>query len=205
MLCNKPTNVIHLHLYNVIGTVYDKRNKRFPINVITITFAGIYYICGEVKILKVYIIVYKKNKILYSTMGNGSYSEKTASRAVQHKLRKNEHTGVSTFRGGEGKIRVSQWRSSITSSTWLDQCPHLIQGAPAAGEPRGNPAAAGRGAEGRIHGGERGSGSRHKVGSRHSIGGSAGPIEPQTEQNVGHLKCHKPVCGNCMRRAEVIC
>ena len=32
-----------------------------------------------------------------------------------------------------------------------------------------------------------------------------GVKELQTEQNVGHLKCHKPVCGNCARRAEVIC
>ena len=75
-----------------------------------------------------------------------------------------------------------------------------------------SPAAAGRGAEGRIHGGERGHGSRHKVGSRgkQAVADTeteAVPVrkEVQTEQNVGHLKCHKPVCGNCVRRAEVIC
>ena len=75
-----------------------------------------------------------------------------------------------------------------------------------------SPAAADRGAEVRIHGGERSRSRRHKVGSsgsnhrnssRHS--GSAGLRELQTEPNVGHLKCHKPVCGNCARRAEVIC
>ena len=43
------------------------------------------------------------------------------------------------------------------------------------------------------------SSSRH----RHRHRGSAGPEELQTEPNVGHLKCHKPVC-NCARRAEVI-
>ena len=49
----------------------------------------------------------------------------------------------------------SQWRSSITSS-W-DQCPHLIQGVHQQQEsPEETPAAAGRGAEGRIYGGERG-------------------------------------------------
>ena len=58
---------------------------------------------------------------------------------------------------------------------------------------------------------ERGRGSRHKVGSSGSNhrksnrhGGSAGQKELQTEPNVGHLKCHMPVCGNCARRAEVI-
>ena len=50
-----------------------------------------------------------------------------------------------------------------------------------------SPAAAGREAEGRIHGGERSRGSRHKVGS------SGSRPELQTKQNVGHLKCHKPV------------
>ena len=40
--------------------------------------------------------------------------------------------------------------------------------------------------------------------SRHGHRGSAGPEELQTEPNVGHLKCHKPVCGDCVRRAEVI-
>ena len=79
--------------------------------------------------------------------------------------------------------------------------------------PEESPAAAGRGAEGRIHGGERGRGSRHKVGSsgskhhnssRHGDGDSAGPKELQTEPNVGHLKCHKPMCVNSARRAEVI-
>ena len=69
-----------------------------------------------------------------------------------------------------------------------------------------SPAATLRGAEGRIHGGERGCGSQHKVGSsKHGHGGSAGPKELQTEPNVGHLKCHKPMWGNCARRAEVIC
>ena len=29
--------------------------------------------------------------------------------------------------------------------------------------------------------------------SRHGDGGSAGPKELQTEPDVGHLKCHKPV------------
>ena len=57
-----------------------------------------------------------------------------------------------------------------------------------------------RGAEGRIHGGERSSGRRHKVGSsgsnhrnssRHR--GSAGPKELQTEPNVGHLTWHTTV------------
>ena len=71
--------------------------------------------------------------------------------------------------------------------------------------PEESPAAAGRGAEGRIHGGESGRDSRHKVGSsgsnhhsssRHGVGGSASPKELQTEQNAGHLKCHKPECGN---------
>ena len=66
-----------------------------------------------------------------------------------------------------------------------------------------SPAAADR-AEGRTHGGERSRSRRHKVGSsgnnhrsssRH--GGGAGPKELQTEPNVGHLKCHKPECGNC--------
>ena len=56
------------------------------------------------------------------------------------------------------------------------------------------------------NGGESCSGSRHKVGSsgsnhhsssRHGHGGSAGPKELQTEPNVGHLKCHKSLCGNC--------
>ena len=76
--------------------------------------------------------------------------------------------------------------------------------------PEESTAAAGWGAEGRIHGGE--SGSRHKVGSsgsnhrsRHGDGASAGPKELQTEPNIGHLKCHKPVCGNCARRAVIIC
>ena len=67
------------------------------------------------------------------------------------------------------------------------------------------PAAAGRGAAGRIHGRESGRGSRHKVGSngrnhrssRHGDGGSAGLKVLQTEPNLGHLKCHKPVCGDC--------
>ena len=58
--------------------------------------------------------------------------------------------------------------------------------------PEESPAASDRGAEGRIHGGERGHGSRHKVASsgtnhcsssRH--GGSAGPKELQTEPSVG--------------------
>ena len=79
--------------------------------------------------------------------------------------------------------------------------------------PEESPAAAGRGAEGRIHGGERGRGSRHKVcssgsnhrsSSRHGHGGSAGLKELQTEPNLGHLKYHKPMCGDCVRRAEVI-
>ena len=69
-----------------------------------------------------------------------------------------------------------------------------------------SPAAAGRGAEGRIHEGESGRGSRHKVGSsggnhrsssRHGDRGSAGPKKLQTEPNVGHMTRHKPVCGNC--------
>ena len=68
-----------------------------------------------------------------------------------------------------------------------------------------SPAAAGRGAESRIYGGESGRGSRHRVGSsgsnhrssRHRDGGGAGPKELQTEPNHGHFKCHKPVCGDC--------
>ena len=76
-----------------------------------------------------------------------------------------------------------------------------------------SPAAAGRGAEGRIHGRERGcsqhkvgsSGSNHRSSSRHGDGGSAGPKELQTEPNIGHLKCHKPECANCAKRAEVMC
>ena len=72
-----------------------------------------------------------------------------------------------------------------------------------------SPAAAGRGGEGRIHGEESGHGSQqgsnHRSSSRHEDGGSAGPKELQTEPNVGHLKCHKSVCGNCERRVEVIC
>ena len=72
-----------------------------------------------------------------------------------------------------------------------------------------SPAAAGRGAEGRIHGGENGRGSRHKVGSSgtnhrcsssHGDGGGAGSKELQTETNVRHSKCHEPVCCNCVRR-----
>ena len=96
-----------------------------------------------------------------------------------------------------------------------DQCPHLLQRVRQQQKnPEESPAAAGRGAEGRIHGGERGRGNQHKVGSsrsnhpsscRHGDRGSAGPKELQTEPNLGHLKCHKPVCGNCVRRVEVIC
>ena len=71
--------------------------------------------------------------------------------------------------------------------------------------PEESPAAAGRGAEGRIHGGERGCGSRHKVGSsgnnhcnssKHRDGG-AGLKDLQTEPNVRPLTSHKSVCGNC--------
>ena len=56
-----------------------------------------------------------------------------------------------------------------------------------------SPAATGRGAEGRIHGGERSHSGAHKVGSsgnnrisRHGHEGSAGPTELQKELNVGH-------------------
>ena len=89
-----------------------------------------------------------------------------------------------------------QWRSSITSSTWLDQCPHLIQGAPAAGEPGGKSCSSWQRSWGQRHGGERGRGSRHKVGNHHSSsrrghGGSAGPKELQTEPNVGHFVMSK--------------
>ena len=72
--------------------------------------------------------------------------------------------------------------------------------------PEESPAVAGRGAEGRIYGGESDCGSRHKVGSsggnhcsssRHGDGGSAGPKELQTEPNAGHLTRHESVCGNC--------
>ena len=31
------------------------------------------------------------------------------------------------------------------------------------------------------------------------------PKELQTEPNVRHLQCHKLECGNCSRKAEVIC
>ena len=69
-----------------------------------------------------------------------------------------------------------------------------------------SPAAVGRGSEGRIHGGESGRDSRHKVGSsrtnhrssgRHGDGDSAGPKKLQTEPNARHLTRHKPGCGNC--------
>ena len=49
--------------------------------------------------------------------------------------------------------------------------------------PEESPAAAGRGAEGRIHG--RGNRPRQ----------SAQGGQQQMEPDVGHLKCHKPVCG----------
>ena len=60
--------------------------------------------------------------------------------------------------------------------------------------PEQSPAAAVRGAEGRIQGGEIGRGSRHWVGSsgtnhcssRHGHGGSAGSKELKAEPNVGH-------------------
>ena len=75
--------------------------------------------------------------------------------------------------------------------------------------PEERPAAAGRGAESRTHGGESGRGSRHKVGSsrsnhrssssRHGDVGCAGPKELQTESNIRHLKCHMPMCGDCKK------
>ena len=35
-----------------------------------------------------------------------------------------------------------------------------------------------------------------------AAGGSAGPKKLETEPNIGHLKCQKPVCDSCARRAE---
>ena len=123
--------------------------------------------------------------------------------------------GLSLFHFLHGLLLSSSVLSLtvLVVSSCASQCPHLIQGAPAAGEPGGKSCSSCRGAEGRIHGGERGCGSRHKVGSsgtnhrsssRHRTGGSAGQKELQTEPNIGRLICHKPVCGDCVRRAEVI-
>ena len=72
-----------------------------------------------------------------------------------------------------------------------DQCPHLIQGGPAAGKPEGKQLTGQNTWRGKVGS----SGSNHHSSSRHGHGGSAGPKELQTEPNVGHLKCHKPVCG----------
>ena len=114
-----------------------------------------------------------------------------------------------------GGTEDGQWRSSITSSslTWLGwMIASYSRSTSSRKTPEESPAAAGRGAECRIHGGKSGRGSRHKVGSsgsnhrsssRHRD--SAGPKELQTEPYVGHLKCHKPVHVNCSRRAEVMC
>ena len=63
--CNKPTNVIHFSTKITVAAYY-KRNMRFPTNVITITFAGIYYVCGDVKIFIV-ITFHKYN----NTINNG--------------------------------------------------------------------------------------------------------------------------------------
>ena len=117
-----------------------------------------------------------------------------------------------------------QWRSSITSSTWPDRISFKECTSSRRAQRKVLQQLCGdyakiptqlSWAEGRIHGGESVRGSRHKVASsgsnhrssssRHRTGGSAGPKELQREPNVGHLKCHKPVCGNCARRAEVIC
>ena len=77
--------------------------------------------------------------------------------------------------------------------------------------PEESPAAAGRGAEGRIHGGETVHSSRYKVGSsgndhrssRHRHGGSAGPKELQMEHCIRTLEIPQ-ARGNFVRIAQVI-
>ena len=126
-----------------------------------------------------------------------------------------------SFRGG---TEDGQWRSSITSSTWLGSMPASYSRSTSsrrawrkvlqqlAEELRaeymeGKTAATvgTRCSSGSNHRSSSSSSSSSSSRHRHRNGGSAGPKELQTEPNVGHLKCHKPVCGNFVRRAEVIC
>ena len=120
--------------------------------------------------------------------------------------RQNQNLSCTTTTPSTAWMSWTRWRTPSEEDGWIN-AHMLFKEHQQQKSPQESPPAAGRGAECRMHGGESGRGSRHKVGSsggnhrssssRHGDGGSASPKKLQMEPNAGHLTRHRPMCGNC--------